>query len=284
MMTNLLRMALGSLLALPAWAQVEVGFVEDFSGEPEHYRLERDGSPVPVRILTPLQTGDRVSVEHPEGRIQLRLGEQSALTLDGSQGEPFVVAGGGESATLFGNLARWAVDWTQGEGEDESTVALVTRGDGFALRGVPAAAQRIPATRESLWLAWSGGSPPFSWSLRDGAGALRASGQDLPERRQHLRWSGALVPGAWRLELRDAEARELVLELEAVAAASLEPEPREATPFAHLVRARLLLDGLGEAGRLWAYQEVSDVADHYAPAAALRDALERGRAPVPDDS
>jgi hypothetical protein len=273
-----------ALFASAAWAGVEAGFVEDYEGEPSRYRLERGGERVPIAVLTPVQQGDRVFVDHAEGRILLRLGEERAVSVTQSDG-PFEVGEADESATVLGNLARWAIGWTEAGGDPAlSRVSLTTRGLGLAIPLCPTnVVQRLPTGGSSLQLEWSGGAPPYVARLRrEGAVATERAG--LTEPHASLDLAVPLAPGAGQLELTDAMGRGVTVELAFVAPVGTDPSPldrsEEGSALAHLVRAFDSLDRDGDAGRLAAYQELSVVANEFPPAAVVRDAIVRGQAPA----
>ncbi len=74
-MTRLVVMLLGFFICAvsTAWADGEIGYVEDFSGQADHYRVMRADKDIPIRLCLPLFNGDKIEALDDAGRVSLRL-------------------------------------------------------------------------------------------------------------------------------------------------------------------------------------------------------------------
>jgi hypothetical protein len=269
------RLLLGLLLAARAGAEAEAGFVESFAGDASGYAIERGAESLPVAVLAPLRSGDRVRITRADGAITLRLGHGEAVAID-ARGDPYLVPAPTE-ASVIANLAEWAQGWVTGSEEQARSVGLMTRS--AAALDLPAlprdATPRLVAREAPLHLHWVGAA----------AVDFRLGRED---RWQRLSGPGftpapvALAPGRALLALRSEAGETFEREIEVVDAAPAPPADVGAGADGDLratLEAAWLLGQDGGAWRFEASQRLARIAGRYPPARALLAALDAGQAP-----
>ncbi|WP_156507525.1 hypothetical protein [Halioglobus sp. HI00S01] len=225
------------------WAladSVQVGWVEDASGEA---MILREGETLNAGVLAVLYAGDVLRLAGEDGGLQVMVnGESRALAA--ADGDFQVPAP--EQEGLLAQLAGKVAAVLGGEADQSKTVAAVARGEEGSL-GIPlldlAGAQL--AQRDSLYLPWYGGEPPYQVVVLDAFEEvmLADSGQlDAP-----LASFSGLEAGhrKWVLLLADSK-QQLRYEAPLVAAREVPQPPAE-----------LGIDALTESGpamsALWLY-------------------------------
>ena len=269
-----------------------VGVVVAFLGPSSDYALRRGDAILPLRILGPVQAGDRIVVRHEDGRVwvQFTTGEERIIPRSLSD-QPLEARGA--PATIYDNLmASLAEPFTRRHNEEASNVAVRGRlrastGQQLALPLVPERGAMIAAGQQrEFTLAWLGGTPPFRVSL---AGAARDKpiiletgdvfGRDLPPRKL------VLLPGTYTLQILDSAGTRVERLLEAVPASIVPqapPEPALAVlPPVWRVTAQTGWLAQQDGGRwsLEAFLQVMPLATSFEPARILANLLVQPAAP-----
>jgi len=245
-----------------------VGWVDGFEGAAQGYALERQGQTIEVVALMPLRAGDNLLVRNAAGRIRIHLGESAARSIERS-GSPFRVPAGGETPTPWANLMDWTGSLLGGNtgGQPTTQVKVFSRGNSDA---PPSSAllytgtALLAAGRRPLALAWTNGKPPFRVQLTPtGAGQTAVVALDGLAEPICSTPEVDLVPGTYRLEIRDAQARDLLTEIRVVSTDALPRPDPSLIPQGVSDEARRTLSAAWLAGRdggwVWrleAYQRV----------------------------
>lgn len=283
-----LAIGAATLLACPAAAGSMAGWIEGFDGDAEQYLILRNGQRIKAAIFMPLLEGDEIAVRGSAGRLRVALGDGRS-TKEVGPGSGSYIVGAAQVPTLPTNLMRWATGWFTAWNQARQTpvVAVHVRSGRpiFAppFDGMPG---RLQAGTRSLFLAWTGGKPPYRVSLgRDGTDTplLSLTGISGSQVRAD---NVALQPGTYILTVEDAaggQDRAKVI----VAPANQVPVPPDElvrSPLAPAARTTLFAAWLAAHDEgVWvfeAYQQASLVATPGSPADLLRDALERGERPT----
>jgi hypothetical protein len=139
----------------------EIGYIESYSDKPEEYVLHHGNQKLPIAVMTPVRSGDRIEVKNPTAKIVVRLVDrptpitisQSNLDtplLDTPPAHPFwtpLIAWASKQIEIFDN-------------EERDQVAASIRGEttGFS---VPLLATRqvLPAGKRAIAIGWLGTAP-----------------------------------------------------------------------------------------------------------------------------
>ena len=167
-------------LSASAWG---VYWVEQFSGRPDGYRVERSGKAIPVSPLMQLQSGDELHVLGKTGRLTL-VGDNNERVVLGHGNTPFQVPTEAEPPEVTDNLVAWANDWWKGPKLKSLENVLA------ASRGAPplmALATSYEANmlfigKGSLVVRWAGGEGPFRVTLADTNEHEIAGQEEITER------------------------------------------------------------------------------------------------------
>ena len=101
-------------------------WIVDFSGTPEEYRLAREGKQIEIKLLMVLKTGDKLEINHKDGRLVL-VREDNSRTILTNQDSPFTVPEAQDPPGIMSNLISWIMDkWKHGSKSDHLTT--ITRG------------------------------------------------------------------------------------------------------------------------------------------------------------
>lgn len=282
----LLLLVLSATVGAATW-------IEDFDGQPEAYRLERNGQAMPVEIYQELQVGDRLVVTEQNHTLWVRHddGSRTAIT---SERSPYPVQQQAATPGIVSNLISWAGSWLNtrwGEGRLRPVVSTVSRGGEIKPITVPLVLEEpahLVAGDRPLHLAWEGGYPPFRLRLvmqARNSVVLDKQGIDLEGvNTWHYRSEPVpLAVGRYRLEIGDGKRRETV-DIEVVPSSALPVPPAalegsgeennvEQTVYAWWLAAQ------NEAWMLEAYQRAAELADSHAPARILKHSLATGDRP-----
>jgi hypothetical protein len=270
--------------ALPALADGPViGTVEDLKGPSKHYRLQRDGHELPLRIFDQLRAGDVIVMSERDDEVRIRRTTDEVETIPASKSGAALEAKGSPGRQVSNLIA--------------SAVGLLTPWHDFVnlnvnVRGGPAEARAplelplvaaqggtISAGPVSFTLAWLGGAAPFRVSLNGDRPVLEAAGlgeRVLPPR------PVVLTAGSYRLVLQDGAGQLVERVLQAVPAAEVPrppPEPElEADPAPWRTTAEAVWLAKQDRGRwlLQAYVRVAPLAASFGPARIFADLLANG--------
>ena len=170
--------ALGLVCIVLWWttasASQTVGWIERFSRTADGYELIRQGQRVPVSIYTPLENGDRLSVQGESCEIALFYTDGRSLTLK-RENAPYVVQSNAEAPSVLGNIMDWAQEvldrW--GSAHQAGANRMELRSRSVDVPGQPPLAipmlqngvNRLKAGRRVLLVAWDSGEGPFDVSL-----------------------------------------------------------------------------------------------------------------------
>lgn len=284
-MNRTLRWSL--LLALLAAAPTQAAtWIKDFRGNPEDYRLERNGQALPIRYYQDLKTGDRLSVI-PTGELRLERDDGTLLVVK-SADSPYTVQDTGQAPGVWANLVAWAGNWLYARHEDgtaQPVVSLSTRNQGtpIALPLAPVSPIRLLADERSLRLMWTGGQSPFRVHLTSADGKTVLIDQTV-EKRRFSSPPLNLTPGTYQLVIQDAHYQ-ATLAVEVVAAAAIPVPAPDWTATASADGSRetayaVWLAAQGEPWWLEAYQRAARWQDRYEPAKWLLYGLENGMRPA----
>ncbi len=268
----------------------EAGHVQRLAGPPGAVVRRHGGAPAPLRLLEALAPGDTLVATGP-GRAHVRLASGRALWVCAQAGpgcdagSPWAVPGAGRAPSPVVLAVRQVGAWlaaVMGRDSSGRTVqAVLARGGGpLRLPLVEGGEARLVAGRRDLALAWTGGtSPVLARLVRAGGAADTLVGAPLTD--STARWAGVrLLPGEYRLELRDADGR--TLRARVVVEAALPRSAREARRAGG--EDGVLWEALALAGEdegRWAWEAWQRLAAREAEpdVAALRAALARGERP-----
>lgn len=121
------------LLGTPAWAAQVVGYIENFNAPPSAFTLIRNDQVVEIKIFTPLQTGDKISVrnipENKENSITLLLGDNKPIVLkyaDTKNGS-YVVTSKAPLPSPPSSLLNTISDWFARIWEEQVISSTVTK-------------------------------------------------------------------------------------------------------------------------------------------------------------
>jgi len=174
--TATLLMLLGSPSASASY------WVGEFTGSAENYRIERAGEEILLQQLMLLQTGDTVHIDDADAELVVinERNEHIALT---NKVSPFVVPESAAAPSLLVNVGNWIESWWATRAKQSSTTLVaVSKGlfDPAALVAVQGENLLLPGRRE-IFIAWTGGSPPFDVTLTTPSGEIIAQVTHITE-------------------------------------------------------------------------------------------------------
>jgi hypothetical protein len=139
----------------------EIGYVESFDKKPEIYVLHRGDLSLPIAVMTPICSGDRIEVRDPAAKIVLRL-VNHATPVTVSQGNLDTPLTDAPPVRSFWtpSIAWVASQIGKLDRDDREQVAASIRG-GARATPVPilALAQTLPSGPQSLAIGWIGSLP-----------------------------------------------------------------------------------------------------------------------------
>lgn len=294
-MASLAALAVLAVLIVSGWScagagtGLVVGRVEGFDGGPEDYRVLREGRLISVDLFLELFDGDEVSVLHDSHRIRLDLYYGDGRLVEWGKRQGPLVVRAGAVPTVGMNFRRWAWSWFAKAREENSVSVHVRGATGVVPLSLPLLAERpgrlIAGTRP-LAIAWFGGRPPYRVCVyrvdtQSSILALEEIG-DLRLRSDSI----ALRPGAYVVEVRDADGSRVSGRFEVLPKGQAPPDPAELSQsrLPDPVRTTMVAVWLASRGNgawvLEAYQRVVPLAASYYPASLLRDTLEQGERPA----
>lgn len=237
--------------------------------------VRREGQPIAAQVWTPLFDGDAVEVAGPTV-VVIETAKDKRLAIDAAR-SPHRVEGemGGRFAALaarLGDLFR---------AKPEATPAnLVGRADPPPRFAFGQGHQSV-APGQPIWIAWRGGTAPFTLDLVGQSGARKQDLRPLAGVRVATRQARLDVParakGRLSLVLRDAEGREARIAVTSGPAPRSPDWVREGAPTpqtARLAEAVDLLDRKPARFDLYAAGLLASLDD--APARAMLARLARG--------
>lgn len=283
--------------------------VGTFQGPPEDYQIKRNGQRLSVTYRMPIYDGDMILVKQPSGSIRIDFGKdmKDQKTICAAQTTQltcdvkglYTVATSSRSRSgigaiisqLYIQLTRLV---TPGIPDPSHGYAKGPSGpsDAYSNIGMPLAttvAQRLVSGKRNLVIVWGGGAPPFEvyiYIYRDPGRVLVTKKDSVMERRTTVN-SIELGPGDYSVKIADGRSS-FDGAFSVVQASEMPTAPAELTDPAlsddvrdTAVAAWLWRDG-GSRWRWEAYLRVAAVSDSFAPAKAVRGALEKGES-LPND-
>lgn len=281
--------ALSMLAVGPTAAEVtrDVGYVIDFDGYSEDYRLIRAGEEIPLSLLMPVRRGDELSVLTSAGRLTVRIGshDQAPLILREEDSPYFVdISGSWMPIPVFWPDLFDEITIQRDYALADGGVMGVSRLE-MPLTGLTDGTARMQAGARRFAIGWLGDHPPFAVTVTD-----QATGQvvDQGETSDPHYLSGQSVSfdgGLYAVEVRDAAGATVggtfaVLSPEKVPGL---PEdltiPEALADLADVFTAAWLATRDDGIWALEAYQRAAPLAGEATAAAALADALAQGWLP-----
>ncbi|MBC8038841.1 MAG: hypothetical protein H7X89_16680 [Rhizobiales bacterium] len=133
----------------------------------EKTAVVREGKELPPKLMMPLYSGDVVFVRDPASRVSLELGGGQTVDV-GSTLQRYDVSGeiptGDDAWSLFA-----AIGGVLAGGSEEVPENMASKGDSLTVPLAVHGPNLIVKTERKLWLAWQGGTGPFTVSAKLGA-------------------------------------------------------------------------------------------------------------------
>ena len=186
------------LLFFPSlsWGAYWIVEMETF-GTPDEYRLTREGKQVEVEKLMVLKTGDKLEVNHKDGRLVLDL-EDNSRTILTNQNSPFTVPKAQDPHGIIKNLIdRIFSKWKHGT----KSIVAKTRGPTPVLLGTSDVENFIFPETNVLVAHWRGGRSPFQIQLLDASYGVVAENTDIHAYSAQLT-DLSLAPGEYGLVVK----------------------------------------------------------------------------------
>src|SRR5512135_1793114 len=123
-LSSLLLLTTSTALPAATW-------IEDFSGEPADFRLERGTETLAVEIYRTLQAGDRLTVLEEDSILYLKRDDGSRIDIHKSA-VPYVVQDTGQPPGPMTNLWQEIGGWLtrqRVDGVDRPVISVITRGE-----------------------------------------------------------------------------------------------------------------------------------------------------------
>ena len=262
-----------------------VGYVEQLVGPISAIHIERDGTPVALALLLPLQTGDRVTVNGAGNELHMRLGTRpQVITAANSPFQiPEIEVPPGFLTRLGSTLIAVGKRLTTQYVHSSVPVSTSSRGkDGpLTIALVEDGVSRISSHRTDLFIAWDGGTAPYVVRIRGklSGDVARQEVEDGTRARVTLP-AGGIQTGTIQIVLQDSKGAITRKTFDVISPSALPTAPPELTrgDLPSELHAVLLADSLLQTNRrtwkLEAYQLIAPFADAYEPARLLRDCLE----------
>jgi len=262
-----------------------VGYVEQLVGPVSEIHIERDGTPVALALLLPLQTGDRVIVNGAGNELHMRLGTRpQVITAANSPFQvPEVEVPPGFLTRLGSTLVAVGKRLTTQYVHSSVPVSTSSRGkDGpLTIALVEDGVSRISPNRTDLFIAWDGGTAPYVVRIRGRMKGDIARQEVGDSTRARLTLpAGGIQTGTIQIVLQDSKGAITRKTFDVISPSALPTAPPELTrgDLPSELHAVLLADSLLQTNRrtwkLEAYQLIAPFADAYEPARLLRDCLE----------
>jgi hypothetical protein len=262
-----------------------VGYVEQLVGPISEIHIERDGTPVALALLLPLQTGDRVTVNGAGNELHMRLGTRpQVITAANSPFQiPEIEVPPGFLTRLGSTLVAVGKRLTTQYVHSSVPVSTSSRGkDGpLTIALVEDGVSRISPNRADLFIAWDGGTAPYVVRIRGkmNGDIARQEAGDSTRARVTLP-AGGIRTGTIQIVVQDSKGATTRKAFDVVSPSALPTTPTELTmgDLPSELHAVLVADSLLQTNRrtwkLEAYQLIAPFADEYEPARLLRDCLE----------
>jgi hypothetical protein len=261
----------------------EIGFVESFDHKAEEYVIHRGNRDLPVAIMTPIETGDRIEVRDPTAKIVLRLLNHATPVIISRSNLDTPLSDTPPPRTFWTPLIAWAskqLDIFDHE-EREQVSASIRNSAGAGLSSpLLSAAQTLPAGRQSIAVGWIGPAR-VDVHLYDAANKEITSGRGAD--RLWLSQQLQLSPGDYVLDLSvgTAHVRQKIVVVPPSAMPDLPLDlARDDIPEnLRQVAAGAWLAARDRRFMLAGLQHVAPLAHDFQPAKLLARALTRGEQP-----
>ncbi|HEY6085396.1 MAG TPA: hypothetical protein VIU63_08350 [Nitrospira sp.] len=261
-----------------------VGYIEQLAGDLEAFSIERAGRTVPLALLLPVRTGDRVFVQGQGNLVLLQCGNRRIRITE--RESPFVVPVVASPPSFVTRLGALLLDlgnrMTMQQAKSVTKVSTSSRGEDGTL-AIPLLQDRnsyLAADVTALSVAWKGGVAPYR--VRISAGLLDTIGaqEHVDTTRIVIPLSEPLSAGFFHVEVIDGEGSRVQGTFEAIPPSRLpaiEPSLRH-SDIPTSLRTVLVTDALvKKSPHEWsfqAYQQIAPIAEEFEPARLLRDCLE----------
>ncbi|MCB1977650.1 MAG: hypothetical protein KDE66_11680 [Nitrosomonas sp.] len=165
---SLLALLLSVFITQTVWAAF---WIDEFTGDPEEYRLVRQGVELTIEAQMLLRTGDELRVLNETGELHLKQddpGSNKLFILTRKNGE-FSVPETSAPPGIIENMISLVKKWLDKASEEKKvTRAVATRGDSPVLiSGASDLKNFLFTGLDTLTLHWSGGEPPYRIRLLD---------------------------------------------------------------------------------------------------------------------
>ncbi len=156
-----------------AWAAGEIGYVEDFSGLPSHYKVTRGSQLIPLSLCLPLYNGDLIEALDENGHLTLRLVDRAdPVTWTRADRENSIKAEIPQTG-FWSSLLDWTVTSLSPIDDQKRQLVLTSiRSDDDADFGVPllATPQTLSSGTRTIALGWLKPSQVVEISLSSKSG------------------------------------------------------------------------------------------------------------------
>lgn len=206
-------------LAVPAMADIELGWIERIDGDPGDVRVLRAGQMMAARPFLPLERGDRISVEAARTKVVITFPNRLS-PMEVNQSTPFEIEDTAHTAVKVPSVASNLLAWMGSLGKKDVGLARVAvtatrqgqsenqpQQDPDTLE-VPLVTDDtvVVAGKRQLAVSWRGGKPPFTASL------VRMETQEVVASLSGLAVNNfiakaELFPGAYEIVITDAKGR-----------------------------------------------------------------------------
>lgn len=165
---SLLALLLNVFITQTVWAAF---WIDDFTGEPEEYRLVRHGNELTIEVQMLLRTGDELSVLSETGEIHLERddpGNHKLFILTRKNGV-FSVPESSTPPGVIKNMIALGEKWLIKAFEEKRTARSLTSrgGEPVLISGASDLKNYLITGLDTLTVYWSGGEPPFCVRLLD---------------------------------------------------------------------------------------------------------------------
>ena len=271
------------LWTVPAIAQ-DAGWINNFEGQPENYRLKRGDETVPVALFTVVQVGDEISIQEQNATIELSLGGGTQSVRVTEENSPFLVTEGSQVPASLDKLWAWTTqrfsDWRElvpsqqnPEQPEQNSCAsvlmpLLDNVTGYAL---------LAAGKRPVHLQWYGGESPYGVLITQGRKNLLTKATTTSTiATEAITFKAGR---SYRVMVFDSTGTEFKRGFLAVNPPQLlnVPELEEAVLPDNVQKTLLAIWLAKQGGGSWnfeAYQHVAPLTD-YQPALLLKEALAR---------
>lgn len=276
-------LSLTMLLRIAAADEIgkEIGFVESFDDRADTFIIHRGDQQLPIALLAPILSGDRIEVRKPDAKAVLRLVGRSTPVIVSRNNQDTPLVEMAPARTFWQPIVAWAAQQINiFDREDRDPVSANIRGAGGFSAPILKTPQTLPSGNASLVVGWLGNGD-VNIKLYDEASKMVVSGRGSGGVWTSPRLS--LQPGKYVLDLAAGNVR-VRQALNVLSPSSMPTLPGDLTSDAVPSDLRELtiavwLAGLDRQYLLAALQRVAPLSRDFSPAALLTRALVWGARP-----